>query len=70
MLGVEQRFGDRGAERQRDQRPDRREPEEPGEGAGDDALGVLAILVVEAQQRLDQAEADDDAGGETMLAAV
>ncbi len=43
---------------------DRGEPEEPGEGAGDDPLGVLAVLVIEAQQRLDQAEADDDAGGD------
>ena len=29
---------------------------------GDDPRRVLAVLVVEAQQRLDQAEADDDAG--------
>ena len=45
-----------------DQGAERREPEEAGEGAGDDPVGVLVVLVVEAQQRLDQAEADDDAG--------
>ena len=61
---VEQRLGDRPGEGQRDQRAGGRRPEERGEGGGDDAVGVLAGLVVEAQQRLDHAEADDDAGGD------
>ncbi len=59
---VEQRFGDRPGERQRDQRRDRGEPEQRREGSRDDAGGVLVVPVVEAQQRLDHAEADDDAG--------
>src|SRR5680860_1374055 len=59
---VEQRFGDRPGERQRDQRRRGREPEERREGGRDDPRRVLAVLVVEAQQRPDRAEADHDAG--------
>ncbi len=57
----EKRFGDRPGEGKGEQGGCGGEPEERGEGGGDDARGVLALLVVEAQQRLDQAEADDDA---------
>ncbi len=61
---VEQRFGDRPGEGQRDQRRGGAEPEERGEGGGDDTRRVLAGLVVEAQHGLDHAEADDDAAGD------
>ena len=50
--------------RERDQRADGRDPEQRGEGGADYPGLVLVLAIVEAQDRLDQAEADDDAGGD------
>ena len=59
---VEQQLGERLGERKGDRQADRRRPEERREGGLHDLVGVLPRLVVEAQQRLDDSEADHDAG--------
>ena len=58
---LQQRLRDRAGERQGDQGDGRRSPEQRREAGRDDPLRALAGEVVEAQDRLDDAEPDDDA---------
>ena len=59
---VEQRLGDRAGEREGDQGARGRGPEQRRERGRDDPPRVLAREIEEAQQGLDQAKPDEDAG--------